>query len=360
MPKRDTTQTLEKFLQIRSQFSANQYMEYFNPQHPPAVGLRGARLFSPELAAISPLLQRKFKYAVDVYPIRENTGGTVSVLAVRPHNSLIATALVAFNSDDATYEVTSPRVNRSRELWKSSDYGDTLISKLWTYDKSGWGKSSYKISGAGTAANFIHKLPPYLVQEVAHAVAHQLSSRMWGVCTGLERQMRELRSMFDKDAVLAEMLTALTTQQTSGQVQPLPADGHIMTTFKQYWDKFTELSHRSLEGPRRTVFALKMYGHEGVVCMYEIEPQIKLSHSNGYTFGLISYASAEDMPEDIRGPLMSLEIQECSTSGRVDGLGEKLKGPEAARFCCEQVYGVAVSASAIDALRPHITDMVRV
>jgi len=360
MTKRDTTQTLAIFTTFRSQYSANQYMEYFNPQHPSAVALRGERLFSPELAAIYPLIQRKFKYAVDVYPLRENTGGTVSVLAVRPHNSLIATALVAFNSDDRTYEVTSPRVSRSRELWKSTDYGDTLTSKLWTYDKSGWGKSSYKMSSASKVAGFIHKLPPYLPQEAAHAVAHQLASRMWGVCTSLERQMRDIRSMFDKDTVFAEVLAALTAQQTSGQVQPLPADGHTMTTFTQYWDKFTELSQRSLEGPRRTMFALKMYGHEGVVCMYEMEPQIRLSHGNHYTFGLVSYASVEDIPADIRGPLMSLEIQEPSSSGRVEGLGEKLKGAEAARFCCDQVYGVVVSASAIDALRPQITDMVRV
>jgi hypothetical protein len=77
---------------------------------------------------------------------------------------------------------------------------------------------------------------------------------------------------------------------------------------------------------------------------------------------MASYTSITDIPTQVQGALMSLEIQEGADrwTGMVEGLGLILQGKDAARFCCEGVFGVTVEASVVDALLPQMTDRVRV
>lgn len=379
---RETSLPLSQYLNRVGNNFANHYMSYFNPQHSEAVRLREciaaltpvlvqvapkfhtathpvqiSASTSLELAAVTAAVRKKFKYAVDVYPIQTNLNGEIDVIAVRPHTSVIATALVAFNGMHKAYEVVSPRIWRARGMWRNLAWDEgkeTLPKKLGNGDLEGWGQSAYQMCGEGRVANFVHKLPPYLPQEVAHGVVDNKAFPMRAVCTRTQTKIDALASMFNAPTVLWEMLEALADKQKTGRELTLPTNGYTMSKFMDYWQQRTELTERLLyEGTRKVVFALKMFGQEGVVCLYEVDHR---------EFCIASYKSITDIPTQVQGALISLEIQEGADrwTGMVEGLGLILQGNDAARFCCEEVLGVTVEASVVDALLPQMTDRVRV
>lgn len=380
--RRETSLPLSQYLNMVGSNFASHYMMYFNPQHVEAVRLREciaaltpilvrvapkfhtdthpveiSASTSLELAAVTAAIHKKFKHAVDVYPIQTNNNGEIDVIAVRPHTSVIATALVAFNSVERAYEVISPRIRRARGMWRKLAWDEgkeTLPKKLGHGDLEGWGQSAYQMCGEGRVANFVHKLPPYLPPEIAHGVVDNKAFAMRGVCTRTRTRIDALASMFSASTVLLELLEALAYKQKTGCELTLPANGYTMSKFMDYWQQRTELTERLLyEGTRKVVFALKMFGQEGVVCLYEVDHR---------EFCMASYKSITDIPTQVQGALISLEIQEGADrwTGMVEGLGLILQGNDAARFCCQEVLGVTVEESVVNALLPQMPDRVRV
>lgn len=356
-----TNLSLSELLDMKGRYSAADLLTHFNPYSPAIRNLTaGASSTSVPTGEVIAAIKKKFKACVDILPVTINAyDGCVSVIAVRPRGSRISTALVSYNDRTGLYEVCSPRVRRRRELWKDASWEEqerNLCTKLGGRGVSGSLElHTHAINGAARAAGFVHKLTPYPQRELIHAVIYESSGTMRKVCHMVQDKKAGLVNMFDPRMVVEEMLSALREQRQSGQALALPPTGHVMSKFDEYWATFTELAYREqAEGERVPVYVLKMYGEDGVTCVYKLN-----SSTLSDEYGIINYPSATDMPLTLQGAVMALQIQEAERySDIVEGVG--IKHRDAACFGCEAVCAVTVGKDVIDEVRLSVVDRISI
>lgn len=354
----NNSRTFNQYEKDTGRFNASKYLPRFDPNYPQAVELRSDWLgdiipTSPQLAELLIHIQKKFKYCVDVYPIAVDvTTKCASVFAVRPHGSLIATALVAFNENASVekYEVTSPRI-QAKTPWK--DYhrnSRTLPAKV--EQTNPWGLYDYyervtrQVRGASRTATLIKSLLPFSQQEIALAVLNVCVGDMRRVCDATENKLKSLTDTLDPKLLLSEFVAAFMHKE-EGQPLTLPPLGYAMQKLTEYRDKYLELNQRRiLEGARKAVYVLKMYGHDELVCLYEL-------NGNSRQCGMVNYKNASEFPVEVQRAIMTVQLQEHvndSWNGVVEGLGVTYKDTAAAFMACDEVCGAVIDVATRDAI----------
>jgi len=354
----NNSRTFVQYDKDTGRYNACRYLPKFDPNYPQAVQLRsdwlgGTLPASPQLAELLIHIQKKFKYCVDVYPIAvDTTTKCASVFAVRPHGSLIATALVAFNegSEVEKYEVTSPRI-QAKTPWKDSHRNSrTLPAKA--EQANAWGQYDYyekvtrQVRGASRTATLIKSLLPFSQQEIALTVLNVCVGDMRKVCDATENKLKNLIDMLDSKLLLSEFVAAFIHQE-EGQPLTLPPLGYAMQKLAEYKNKYLELNQRRiLEGARKAVYVLKMYGHDELVCLYEL-------NGNSRQYAMVNYKNASEFPVEVQRAIMTVQLQEHvndSWNGIVEGLGVTYKDTAAAYMACDEVCGAAIDVAARDAI----------
>lgn len=258
-----------------------------------------------ELISLSKLVRAKFRGSVDIYFPTVNR----LVIAIRPHDSNLATAIVKWDASTASrkgwYTIYSPRVKKVRRLLRED------------------GGSVYPLAGMGTAvqdckraASFISGLASYGDTEMASFVADQLGGIVRDdIGAGkakLSRLFLELRSVLNRPPIATEILQILDCVMQNRPAH-IPPQGALYAPYNAF-----DIARKQVEekqshvGVLAPMFMFRAARNNKIVV---VAPREQLPP---YTK---SYSSFDDLPQDIKRVVMTLEVKEKDFAGKVEGVG---------------------------------------
>lgn len=275
-----------------------------------------------ELVSLSKLVRAKFRGSVDIYfptvnRLASYTGNALAttynsqVIAIRPHDSNLATAIVKWDASTASrkgwYTIYSPRVKKVRRLLRATEDGNGV------YPLAGMVTA---VQDCKRAASFISGLASYGDTEMASFVADQLGGIVRDdIGAGkakLSRLFLEFRSVLNRPPIATEILQILDCVMQNRPAH-IPPQGALYAPYNAF-----DIARKQVEekqshvGVLAPMFMFRAARNNKIVV---VAPREQLPP---YTK---SYSSFDDLPQDIKRVVMTLEVKEKDFAGKVEGVG---------------------------------------
>lgn len=280
------------------------------------------------LKVLSKLVRAKFRGSVDIYPITDFlvAGATVfpglRSMAIRPHNSNLITAVVTWEASAAAgmkgrYIIYSPRVKKARRGRSQGVDGRAKFVEMAT-----------AVQDCRRAASFISGLSSYGDTEMASFVANHLARTVQQdveeIRTKLNRLFSEFRFQLERSDIPTEILQILDCVAQNRPAH-IPPYGALYTHYNAFAVARKQLEEKeSYVGVLAPMFMFRAARNNRIVV---VAPREQL-HPTPLPASLLypsvcieSYSSFDDLPQDIKRVVMTLEVKEKDSGGRVEGVG---------------------------------------
>jgi len=294
--------------------------------------------FGAELVSLSKLVRAKFRGSVDIYPVYQPTSLLVMVIAIRPHDSNLVTAIVKWEA--GRYTIYSPRVKK--------------IRKRLTVTKEG--KSFYPLAGMATvvqdckrAASFISGLSSYGDTEMASYVANRLGATVQNDIDAGRTKLNRLVSEFKFQLSRADVPTEII-QILDCVMQNRPAHIPPQGTLYAHYNAF-DIARKQIEekeshvGVLAPMFMFRAARNNKIVVVAPRPPRYPSGSFDDLPPYTKSYSSFDDLPQDIKRVVMTLEVKEKDYAGKVEGVG--VVGAAELTLCTE-ACGFGVPKATLD------------
>ena len=340
MTNRTRTDVVLANTDLGYKYTKQRIQECFVPRagNPPTLSYSS---LNPHIEALIGLVRAKFSGEVDIYPVDIYPTGWYGV-AIRPHSSNICTAIASWGGSEACaggarYTIHSLRVRRGRKVAGGALAGEGEAAWLTTGMKD-----------CKRAASFIAGLLPYTDTEMAAFVVRELGKIVQEDVDGggikLARAFVQFRYRLDGQLIGREILEIL---DCIAQNKPayIPENGELFAHYNKFAGERKQLEEKGNHvGELAPMFMFRAARNNTIV--------VVASKGNpvGSQVCTKSYNSFDDLPQGVKRVVMTLEVKEKDSEGRVEGLGIVANK---AMSLCNEACGFAVP---IDTLNSFILE----
>jgi hypothetical protein len=336
MTNRTCTDVVLTNTSLGYKYAARRIQECFVPPAGDAPKFYG--ILNPRIEELMGLVRAKFSDAVDIYP----TG--IAQVSIRPHSSNVGTAIASWDGEKERYIIHSLRVRRVRRVRRvtSNSLGVLPLESDWI---------ATGIKDCKRAASFIAGLLSYTDTELAAFVVQELGEivkeDVEGVRTKLAGAFSKFKYKLDSSLMATEILEIL---DCIAQNKPayMPENGSITQHYNTFAAERKQLEEKANHVGELTSMFMFRAARNNTIVLVAPRPELNALKTPPYTK---SYNSFDDLPQEIKRVVMTLEVKEKDPEGRVEGVGIVA---EKGMSLCNEACGFAVP---IDTLNSFILEV---
>ena len=263
-------------------------------------------------------LNKKFNYMVN-YFWAENYEGRV--LGVCPVRSNLCTALVWYNSEEARYEIYSPRISRERMLTGSNPLNFSMDETL---------KRVVGVKDPKRAASVIASIVPFRDAEVTEHLFKVMAEHISKIVTNTSHKFYEMFKEFrgSLDKIAHEEIIGMLDAISSGELVNLATDGSLLTKYTDFANKRKALREKhEFVGEVAPMMLYQSYTSEQLILAtqkFSIGPSAWTDKDEVQYEGEVlakSYESFDDLPSEVQNAVRTLEVSEKGNKGDVAEVG---------------------------------------
>lgn len=281
-----------------------------------------------EVKELIPLINKKFKYRVNLYSITYGSRNT-DVLGIAPQGSNIMTALVAWDRSHERYEIKSPRIQKEKHT-------DTRVF-------SGWSNSNVVVTkNKSKLLSILLHLYAYEDDEVYAAAVSGSRYKAEEMCGATSKALTEMNEKWNYRISREEKLELLNAIKRSVKEHmpiTLASDSKLMENFNDHMSQEQSLKEKlDYVGVLCPVYLVKLFNNDSITLLYE-------NKADEAVYKLV-FDNVELLPDEVKDKLYTLNtVLLEQREGKADGVGARYS-PKG----CEQTCFVTVSEECLTEL----------